>query len=99
MGAEDEAVQARLQELHEDRDSKQNYRKTSLESHDEIGFVTISEDRTVGEGSPSSSKGQIKAMPKPEDDTATKKLDVEEPIIPNHKDDPNQILVGGAGLD
>lgn len=92
--AEEEAVEARVEALNADPESAQAYRKESLASEAEIGFVTISEDHTNA-SLPSSPKGA--AMPEPKDESETKKLEAEEPIIPHHNYDPNQILVGGAG--
>lgn len=54
--AEEQAVEARVEALNEDPESAQAYRKESLTSEAEIGFVTLNEDKTNAD-QPSSPKG------------------------------------------
>jgi len=53
--AEEQAVEARVEALNEDPESAQAYRKESLTSEAEIGFVTLNEDKTNAD-QPSSPK-------------------------------------------
>lgn len=91
--ANDDEMTAKVAALNEDPESEKAYKRESLKSEEEIGFVTVSAD-----GVPSK-KESIKSMPAVTEEGEAKKNSVEEPIIPESSNDPDQVLVGGAGSD
>lgn len=79
--------------LNEDPESEKAYKRESLKSEAEIGFVTVSENDEPKK------KDSGVSMPVASDEAEIKKNSVEEPIIPEGSNDPDQVLVGGAGSD
>lgn len=86
-------VDEKVAALNEDPESEKAYKRESLKSEAEIGFVTVSENDEPKK------KDSGVSMPVASDEAEIKKNSVEEPIIPEGSNDPDQVLVGGAGSD